>query len=84
RGSQIPRAVSLITVSLDFIHDLHTGVLEPDAPRGIPLDIASLFGTARIPISRGCRTEVQEDSQHIATIPGPNLQAPRNAAILRC
>lgn len=52
RGSQIPRASSLIFSSLGFIHDLRTGELEPDTVRGVPLDMSQyerLFGTARVP-----------------------------------
>lgn len=52
RGSQIPRAASLIVSSLGFIHDLRTGQLSPDTVRGTPLDMDQyhrLFGTARIP-----------------------------------
>lgn len=52
RGSQLPRAASLIISSLGFIHDLRTGLLEPDVVRGRPLDMdqyTRLFGTARIP-----------------------------------
>ena len=52
RGQQLPRAASLIVSSLDFIHDLRAGMLEPDLMRGIPLDMdqyTRLFGTARIP-----------------------------------
>lgn len=52
RGSQLPRAAALIISSLGFIHDLRTGILEPDTVRGTPLDMdqyTRLFGTARIP-----------------------------------
>lgn len=52
RGSQLPRAASLIVSSLGFIHDLRTGQLSPDTVRGTPLDMDQyhrLFGTARIP-----------------------------------
>ena len=52
RGQQLPRASSLIVSSLDFIHDLRAGMLEPDHMRGTPLDMdqyTRLFGTARIP-----------------------------------
>jgi hypothetical protein len=52
RGSQLPRAASLIIASLGFIHDLRTELLQPDTVRGIPLDMDQyrrLFGTARIP-----------------------------------
>ena len=52
RGSQLPRAASLIISSLGFIHDLRAGMLEPDCIRGVPLDMdqyTRLFGTARIP-----------------------------------
>ena len=52
RGQQLPRAASLIVSSLGFIHDLRAGMLEPDAVRGVPLDMdqySRLFGTARIP-----------------------------------
>ena len=52
RGSQLPRAASLILSSLGFIHDLRAGMLEPDSVRGVPLDMdqyTRLFGTARIP-----------------------------------
>ena len=52
RGSQLPRAASLIVSSLGFIHDLRAGLLEPDTIRGVPLDMdqyTRLFGSARIP-----------------------------------
>ena len=56
RGSQFPRAASLIVSSLGFIHDLRTGILEPDIVRGVPLDMDQyyrLFGTSRIPTEVG-------------------------------
>ena len=71
RGTQLPRAASLIVSSLGFIHDLREGVLEPDHVRGIPLDMdqyTRLFGTARIPTDRGCRMDVHEESRHIVVI----------------
>lgn len=52
RGSQLPRAATLIISSLGFIHDLRAGILEPDTVRGTPLDMdqyTRMFGTARIP-----------------------------------
>ena len=52
RGSQLPRAASLVVSSLGFIHDLRAGLLEPDTVRGTPLDMdqySRLFGTSRIP-----------------------------------
>lgn len=60
RGTQLPRASALIVSSLGFIHDLRAGLLEPDAVRGIPLDMdqyTRLFGTARIPteVEWNCR-----------------------------
>ena len=39
RGSQLPRAASLIVSALGFIHDLRNGLLEPDTVRGVPLDM---------------------------------------------
>ncbi|PCH35943.1 acyltransferase ChoActase/COT/CPT [Wolfiporia cocos MD-104 SS10] len=71
RGSQLPRAASLIISSLGFIHDLRTGVLEPDSLRGTPLDMdqyTRLFGTARIPTEKGCQMEVHLDSRHIVVL----------------
>ncbi|EKM83245.1 hypothetical protein AGABI1DRAFT_111693 [Agaricus bisporus var. burnettii JB137-S8] len=71
RGSQVPRAASLIVSSLGFIHDLRNGILEPDAVRGTALDMDQyprLFGTARIPTDRGCRMEVYPDSKHIVVL----------------
>ncbi|TFY61886.1 hypothetical protein EVJ58_g4233 [Rhodofomes roseus] len=71
RGSQLPRAASLILSSLGFIHDLRAGILEPDAVRGTPLDMdqyTRLFGTARIPTDRGCRMEIHTDSRHIVVL----------------
>ncbi|KAK1225439.1 carnitine O-acetyltransferase yat1 [Marasmius sp. AFHP31] len=70
RGSQLPRAASLIVSSLGFIHDLRAGILEPDSIRGVPLDMdqyTRLFGTARIPTKKGCRMEVA-DSHHIVVL----------------
>ncbi|GBE80432.1 Putative mitochondrial carnitine O-acetyltransferase [Sparassis crispa] len=71
RGSQLPRAASLIVSSLGFIHDLRAGMLEPDSVRATPLDMdqyTRLFGTARIPTDRGCKMEVHEDSRHIVVL----------------
>ncbi|THH28350.1 hypothetical protein EUX98_g5849 [Antrodiella citrinella] len=71
RGSQLPRAASLIVSSLGFIHDLRAGMLEPDAVRGTPLDMdqyTRLFGTARVPTDRGCRMEVHGESRHIVVL----------------
>lgn len=34
RGNQLTRTASLILASLSFVHDLRTGVLEPDTVRG--------------------------------------------------
>ncbi|KAJ8093683.1 carnitine O-acetyltransferase yat1 [Marasmius tenuissimus] len=70
RGSQLPRAASLIVSSLGFIHDLRAGILKPDSIRGVPLDMdqyTRLFGTARIPTKKGCRMEVA-DSHHIVVL----------------
>lgn len=71
RGSQLPRAASLIISSLGFIHDLCTGQLQPDTVRGTPLDMTQysrLFGTSRIPTERGCRMDVKPDSRHIVVL----------------
>lgn len=71
RGSQLPRTASLIISSLGFIHDLRTGILEPDMVRDTPLDMDQyprLFGAARIPTDRGCKMEVYSDSRHIVVI----------------
>ncbi|CAL1705975.1 unnamed protein product [Somion occarium] len=71
RGSQLPRAASLIVSSLGFIHDLRVGMLEPDTIRGVPLDMdqyTRLFGNARIPTERGCRMEVHPDSRHLVVL----------------
>ncbi|KAF8162700.1 acyltransferase ChoActase/COT/CPT [Crassisporium funariophilum] len=71
RGSQLPRAASLVVSSLGFIHDLRAGLLEPDTVRGTPLDMdqySRLFGTSRIPTDRGCRMEVHADSRHIVVL----------------
>ncbi|KAF8577064.1 acyltransferase ChoActase/COT/CPT [Ramaria rubella] len=71
RGSQLPRAAALIVSSLGFIHDLRAGLLEPDTVRGTPLDMDQykrLFGTARLPTTRGCKMETEEHSRHVAII----------------
>ncbi|KIJ59628.1 hypothetical protein HYDPIDRAFT_140391 [Hydnomerulius pinastri MD-312] len=71
RGSQLPRAASLIVSSLGFIHDLRAGLLDPDAVRGRPLDMdqyTRLFGTARIPTERGCKMLVNEAARHIVVL----------------
>ncbi|KAF8172114.1 acyltransferase ChoActase/COT/CPT [Pholiota molesta] len=71
RGSQLPRAASLIVSSLGFIHDLRAGILEPDTVRGTPLDMdqySRLFGTSRIPTDRGCRMAVHSESRHIVVL----------------
>ncbi|EDR11160.1 uncharacterized protein LACBIDRAFT_189447 [Laccaria bicolor S238N-H82] len=71
RGTQLPRAASLIVSSLGFIHDLRAGLLEPDTVRGIPLDMdqySRLFGTSRIPTDRGCKMEVHAESRHIVVL----------------
>lgn len=71
RGTQLPRAASLIVSSLGFIHDLRAALLEPDTVRGIPLDMdqySRLFGTSRIPTDRGCKMEVHAESRHIVVL----------------
>ncbi|KAH0826289.1 hypothetical protein J3R83DRAFT_5766 [Lanmaoa asiatica] len=71
RGSQLPRAASLIISSLGFIHDLRAGLLDPDAVRERPLDMdqyTRLFGTARIPTQRGCKMVVNEAARHIVVL----------------
>ncbi|EIN13566.1 acyltransferase ChoActase/COT/CPT [Punctularia strigosozonata HHB-11173 SS5] len=71
RGSQLPRAASLIMSSLGFIHDLREGILEPDTVRGIPLDMdqySRLFGTARIPTKNGCKMVTNAQSSHIVVM----------------
>ncbi|TFK62476.1 acyltransferase ChoActase/COT/CPT [Pluteus cervinus] len=71
RGSQLPRASSLIISSLGFIHDLRHGLLVPDTVRGTPLDMSQylrLFGTARIPTKRGCKMEAHPDSRHVVVL----------------
>ncbi|WVQ83878.1 hypothetical protein IAT38_006022 [Cryptococcus sp. DSM 104549] len=68
---QLSRAAALITSSLLFIHDLRNGLLQPDAIRGVPLDMSQyerLFGTCRVPTDTGCRMEVHSKSRHIAVV----------------
>lgn len=71
RGNQLMRTANLILASLAFIHDLRTGVLEPDNVRGTPLDMyqyTRLFATSRIPTANGCRMEVEPESRHIVVM----------------
>ncbi|PPR07072.1 hypothetical protein CVT24_010973 [Panaeolus cyanescens] len=71
RGTQLPRAASLIISSLGFIHDYRAGLLEPDTVRGTPLcmdQYSRLFGTSRIPTDRGCRMEVHSESRHVVVL----------------
>ncbi|KAJ3815914.1 acyltransferase ChoActase/COT/CPT [Lentinula aff. lateritia] len=71
RGSQIPRAASLIIASLGFIHDLRAKILQPDHVRSTPLDMdqyTRLFGAARIPTDKGCRMETSSNSHHIVVL----------------
>ncbi|KAF9009662.1 acyltransferase ChoActase/COT/CPT [Cyathus striatus] len=71
RGAQLPRAATLIVSSLGFIHDLRSGILEPDNVRGVPLDMdqySRLFGTSRIPTDRGCKMKVNAESRHIVVL----------------
>ena len=71
RGNQLMRTANLILASLAFIHDLRTGVLEPDSVRGTPLDMfqyTRLFATSRIPTANGCRMEVEPESRHIVVM----------------
>ncbi|KAG8214291.1 acyltransferase ChoActase/COT/CPT [Butyriboletus roseoflavus] len=71
RGSQLPRAAALVISSLGFVHDLRTGLLDPDITRGHPLDMdqyTRLFGTARIPTQRGCKMVVNEAARHIVVL----------------
>ncbi|BGP28109.1 carnitine O-acetyltransferase [Rhodotorula toruloides] len=71
RGNQLMRATSLILASLDFIHDLRTGELEPDSFRGTPLDMSQytkLFGTSRIPTKTGCKMQIDPESRHIVVL----------------
>ena len=42
KGGQLPRASSLILGALGFIHDLRSGELEPDAIRGVALDMGQV------------------------------------------
>ncbi|KAH9819592.1 acyltransferase ChoActase/COT/CPT [Melampsora americana] len=68
RGNQLTRAASLICASLGFIHDLRTNQLEPDSIRGTLLDMSQyskLFGTARIPTSKGCQMRTVNESKHV-------------------
>lgn len=68
RGNQLTRAASLTLASLSFIHDLRTNQLEPDSIRGTLLDMSQyskLFGTARIPTSKGCQMRTSNDSRHV-------------------
>ena len=61
RGSQLPRAASLIVSSLGFIHDLRKGILDPDSIRGKALDMSQykrLFGTARIPTEVAVKIQI--------------------------
>ncbi|KIS70675.1 uncharacterized protein UMAG_01835 [Mycosarcoma maydis] len=71
RGNQLMRTANLILASLAFIHDLRTGVLEPDSVRGTPLDMfqyTRLFATSRIPTANGCRMQVEPESRHIVVM----------------
>ncbi|GAC96101.1 hypothetical protein PHSY_003681 [Pseudozyma hubeiensis SY62] len=71
RGNQLMRTANLILASLAFIHDLRTGVLEPDSVRGTPLDMFQymrLFSTSRIPTANGCRMETAPESRHIVVM----------------
>ncbi|EST07791.1 Acyltransferase ChoActase/COT/CPT [Kalmanozyma brasiliensis GHG001] len=71
RGNQLMRTANLILASLAFIHDLRTGVLEPDSVRSTPLDMfqyTRLFATSRIPTANGCRMEVEPESRHIVVM----------------
>lgn len=71
RGNQLMRTANLILASLAFVHDLRTGVLEPDTVRGTPLDMfqyTRLFGTSRIPTPEGCRMESATNSKHIVVM----------------
>ncbi|RSH90094.1 hypothetical protein EHS25_001427 [Saitozyma podzolica] len=68
---QLSRAASLILGSLAFIHDLRSGLLQPDAVRGTPLDMSQyerLFATCRVPTDHGCRMEIHTDSRHIVVL----------------
>ncbi|SNX83019.1 related to carnitine acetyl transferase FacC [Melanopsichium pennsylvanicum] len=71
RGNQLMRTANLILASLAFIHDLRTGVLEPDSVRGTPLDMfqyTRLFATSRIPTANGCRMETESESRHVVVM----------------
>ncbi|KAG6868422.1 hypothetical protein C0993_003099 [Termitomyces sp. T159_Od127] len=71
RGSQLPRAATLIVSSLGFVHDLRAGLLQPDMVRGTPLDMDQykrLFGTSRIPTERGCVMDTKENANHIVVL----------------
>ncbi|EPQ29033.1 uncharacterized protein PFL1_03323 [Pseudozyma flocculosa PF-1] len=71
RGNQLMRTANLILASLAFVHDLRTGVLEPDNVRGTPLDMyqyTKLFATSRIPTTNGCRMETSPDSRHVVVM----------------
>ncbi|KAH0584635.1 hypothetical protein H2248_010167 [Termitomyces sp. 'cryptogamus'] len=71
RGSQLPRAATLIVSSLGFVHDLRAGLLQADTVRGTPLDMDQykrLFGTSRIPTDRGCVMDTNENANHIVVL----------------
>lgn len=71
RGSQLPRAASLIISSLGFIHDLRKGLLDPDMVKNVPLDMdqyTRLFGTARIPTENGCKMMTNAEARHIVIL----------------
>ncbi|KNZ77895.1 Putative mitochondrial carnitine O-acetyltransferase, partial [Termitomyces sp. J132] len=71
RGSQLPRAATLIVSSLGFVHDLRAGLLQADTVRGTPLDMDQykrLFGTSRIPTDVGCVMDTNENANHIVVL----------------
>jgi carnitine O-acetyltransferase len=70
-NTQVKRAASLTTSSLEFVRALRREELPPDMIRDTPLcmeQYKKLFGSARIPSSTGCVMQSDPSSHHIIVL----------------
>lgn len=69
--SQVRRAAQVVCSSLRFVREFRREALAPDVFRGIPLcmyQYSRLFGSSRIPTSKGCIMQSDNASRHIVVI----------------
>ena len=69
--SQVTRAAQVTQSALRFVREFRREVLSPDTFRGKPLcmyQYSRLFGSARIPTSKGCVMQSDNSAKHIVVI----------------